>query len=157
MRNARIQRDAEFISGWKNIANYLGKAVRTVQRYETELGLPVHRPPGKASVIATRTELDAWIAAGAIRETLARSQAVVHPLPVLTEFKSHIAELHRLRQQAQGLRTAVNGSVNLLRTNLQALTEQHYFVQSSWEGNTAAAVVSVDSKTKKARRPDALP
>src|SRR5690242_1317 len=103
------ERDAEFISGWKDIANYLGKAVRTVQRYETELGLPVHRPSGKASVIATRTELDAWIAAGPIRETLVRSQAVVHPLRVLSEFKSHIAELHRLRQKTQGLRTAVRG------------------------------------------------
>lgn len=32
------------LSGWKEIANYLGKGVRTVQRYEYELLLPVvHR------------------------------------------------------------------------------------------------------------------
>jgi hypothetical protein len=31
----------EILSGWKDIANHLGMGVRTVQRYERELGLPV--------------------------------------------------------------------------------------------------------------------
>jgi len=55
----------EVLSGWKDIANYLGKGVRTVQRYESELKLPVHRPSGKprGSVLATKTELDQWILA----------------------------------------------------------------------------------------------
>lgn len=34
----------EILSGWKEIANYLRKGVRTVQRYERELGLPIRRP-----------------------------------------------------------------------------------------------------------------
>ena len=38
---ARIRiRQLEIFSGWKDIANYLGKGVRTIQRYERELGLP---------------------------------------------------------------------------------------------------------------------
>src|SRR5436309_1682014 len=51
------------VTGWKDIANYLQKGVRTVQRYERELGLPVRRPAGKAtgSVMATKSELDAWV------------------------------------------------------------------------------------------------
>jgi hypothetical protein len=51
------------LSGWKDIANYMGKGVRTVQRYERELGLPVRRPAGrpKASVLITKAELDVWI------------------------------------------------------------------------------------------------
>lgn len=53
----------EIFSGWKEIANYLGKGVRTVQRYERELGLPIHRPSGKSAgaVIATKAELDGWV------------------------------------------------------------------------------------------------
>jgi hypothetical protein len=49
----------QILNGWKEIANYLGKAVRTVQRYEVELRLPVHRPAGKsaAAVVATKAEL----------------------------------------------------------------------------------------------------
>src|SRR5215467_7008372 len=52
-----------FISGWKDIATYLNKGVRTVQRYEREIGLPIHRPSAKfpGSVIATKTELDNWV------------------------------------------------------------------------------------------------
>jgi len=55
----------EIFSGWKEIANYLGKGVRTVQRYERELGLPIHRPNGKSagSVIATKVEIDDWVKA----------------------------------------------------------------------------------------------
>jgi hypothetical protein len=51
------------LSSWKEIAAHLGKGVRTVQRWERELGLPIHRPvPGKKHiVIAYPDELDRWI------------------------------------------------------------------------------------------------
>lgn len=54
---------SEILSGWKDIANYMGKGVRTVQRYGRELGLPVRRISAKpkASVLVTREELDVWI------------------------------------------------------------------------------------------------
>lgn len=49
--------------GWKAIAAYLGKDVRTVLRWERERGLPIHRPPGRRgqSVYALRDELDRWL------------------------------------------------------------------------------------------------
>lgn len=55
---------SRILGGWKDIANYLGEDVRTVQRYERELGLPVRRAAGKTtvSVIAVKSELDAWVA-----------------------------------------------------------------------------------------------
>jgi hypothetical protein len=34
------------LTTWKEVAAYLGKGVRTVQRWEAELGLPVRRPKG---------------------------------------------------------------------------------------------------------------
>jgi phage terminase Nu1 subunit (DNA packaging protein) len=48
---------------WKDIARYLGKGVRTVQRYEREAGLPVMRPGSRHQgvVYAWPAELDAWI------------------------------------------------------------------------------------------------
>jgi hypothetical protein len=51
------------LTSWKEIANYLGKGVRTVQRWERELGLPVRRPSHneKHVVIAFAAELDEWI------------------------------------------------------------------------------------------------
>lgn len=49
---------------WKDIAQYMGKGVRTVQRWEQEFGLPVRRPLGssKKAVIARPSDLDAWVA-----------------------------------------------------------------------------------------------
>jgi hypothetical protein len=54
----------QFLTCWKDIANYLGKSVRTVQRWEQEFGLPVRRPNGihnKSAVLAHAGELDAWL------------------------------------------------------------------------------------------------
>lgn len=52
-----------FLSGWKDIAAYLGRGVRTVQRWESDLGLPVRRPRGKdrSAVVALPAELDDWL------------------------------------------------------------------------------------------------
>jgi hypothetical protein len=51
------------LDGWKEIAAYLGRGVRTAQRWERDLGLPVRRlDTGGAEVVyAFRTELDAWL------------------------------------------------------------------------------------------------
>jgi hypothetical protein len=59
-----IEGDPAVLSCWKDIAQYLGKAVRTVQRWEQELGLPVRRPKGvhhKSAVIAYVRDLDSWM------------------------------------------------------------------------------------------------
>ena len=50
------------LSGWKEIAQYLGQSIRTVQRWEQSYGLPIHRPSGtsRSHVIASREELDRW-------------------------------------------------------------------------------------------------
>src|SRR5947209_19824211 len=50
------------LESWGEIANYLRRDVRTVQRWERTLGLPVRRlRVGKlSSVYAYRTELDKW-------------------------------------------------------------------------------------------------
>jgi DNA-binding transcriptional regulator YiaG len=61
------------LNSWKEIAAYLGRGVRTVQRWERELGMPVHRPRGKdrSAVLAISAELDRWLAATPIRAAAA--------------------------------------------------------------------------------------
>jgi hypothetical protein len=51
------------LDGWKEIADYLGKAVRTAQRWERELGMPVHRlmGTGREIIFAFRSEIDRWL------------------------------------------------------------------------------------------------
>lgn len=55
--------NAEVLNSWKEIAAYMGRGVRTVQRWEQELGLPVRRPRGKerSAVIALKSDVDHWL------------------------------------------------------------------------------------------------
>lgn len=55
--------NSDVLNSWKEVATYLGRGVRTVQRWEQELGLPVRRPRGRSrsAVIAFRRELDQWL------------------------------------------------------------------------------------------------
>ena len=50
------------LESWKEIAAYLRREVRTVQRWEKREGLPVHRHVHDklGSVYAFKSELDAW-------------------------------------------------------------------------------------------------
>jgi tetratricopeptide (TPR) repeat protein len=50
------------LESWKEIAAYFGRDLRTVIRWEKELGLPVHRYPGKTKgrVYALVSELRLW-------------------------------------------------------------------------------------------------
>jgi TolB-like protein/Tfp pilus assembly protein PilF len=50
------------LDSWKEIAVYLGRDVRTVQRWERREGLPIHRQRHDklGSVYAFRREIDAW-------------------------------------------------------------------------------------------------
>ena len=57
-----ISKHTELLTSWKEIAAHLGKGVRTVQRWEQELGLPVRRPAkSRHIVVALASELDRWI------------------------------------------------------------------------------------------------
>jgi hypothetical protein len=65
--------ERRILNSWKEIATYVGRGVRTVQRWETQLGLPVHRPAGKdhSAVLAFSSELDEWLNRRPLRSSLA--------------------------------------------------------------------------------------
>ena len=50
------------LASWKDIANYVGKGVRTVQRWELIFDLPIRRPGdhGSNAVVAFTDEIDLW-------------------------------------------------------------------------------------------------
>src|SRR5574340_735919 len=51
------------LDSWKELADYLGREVRTVIRWEKDKQLPVHRVPGgrRQAVFAYTDEIDAWL------------------------------------------------------------------------------------------------
>lgn len=125
---------AQFMSGWKDIARYLDKGVRTVQRYEREFGLPVRRPAGKprGSVVATKAEIEAWVNASPIRETYRLSPRPMEiSVASLAQIQAGINEMMRLRDQMAQLRSEVRASVRVLRESVGDLEQQ---VSHSWGG-----------------------
>ena len=69
------------LDSWKEIATYLGREVRTCQRWEKQEGLPVHRHLHEklGTVYAYRSELDAWLES---RRTVPDT-VVEEPIPVV--------------------------------------------------------------------------
>jgi hypothetical protein len=59
--NVSAHRDV--LAGWKEIGGFLGRSVRTVQRREKAIGLPVRRvkSTGRSIAYALRSELGAWL------------------------------------------------------------------------------------------------
>ena len=55
--------DRKILDSWKEIARYLQRDVRTCQRWEKEMGLPVHRfeDASRSRVFAYQDELDKWL------------------------------------------------------------------------------------------------
>ena len=74
------------LTSWKEIAQYVGKGVRTVQRWETDDGFPIKRAHhDKGRVVAFADEKDFWLHSGlaeveALRQTVARLSAENHEL-----------------------------------------------------------------------------
>jgi DNA-binding NarL/FixJ family response regulator len=60
----------KILNSWKEIANHLGRGVRTVQRYEEKFGLPVRRVAGRdrTAVMAFSDELDQWLNRASTKE-----------------------------------------------------------------------------------------
>ncbi len=105
-----------FLNGWKEIAMYVGRGVRTVQRWES-LGLPVRRPKSRlrSAVLCSTEELDAWLAScgnGRIEEVAgevsASSENYGRLASEVTLLRAHVdqlrAENEMLRTQLENLR-----------------------------------------------------
>ena len=108
------------LNGWKEIATYLNRGVRTVQRWEREMGLPTRRPRGRgrSAVIAIPEELDAWA-----RHALANDGA---PAPAETavatgQVESAWEEVRRLSRQ---VRSEHHAAVETLHDRLKEIMER---------------------------------
>lgn len=55
--------ERKVLHSWKEVSDYTGRGVRTIQRYEVQLSFPIHRPARKSrsSVLAFSDEIDAWL------------------------------------------------------------------------------------------------
>lgn len=59
----QLRQERERLDSWKEIAAYLNRNVRTVQRWEKYEGLPIHRHMHQraSSIAAYKKEIDSWL------------------------------------------------------------------------------------------------
>src|SRR5258708_35585226 len=82
---AGMKMQRRILHSWKEIASYIGRGVRTIQRYEVQFGLPVHRPAGssRSAVMAFSDEIDAWLS-----RTPTHSRQVINLVVKTSEMRS---------------------------------------------------------------------
>lgn len=122
MNNGAITPGATVLTSWKDIARYMGKGVRTVQRWEQDFGLPVRRPRGanKKAVLARPSDLDAWVAL----RCSSRSSDLIVALPTVNDNPATDG-----RRQSFSVLCALNAEIQtsraLRKTNKVLLAEIH--------------------------------
>ena len=112
------------LNSWKEIASYLGRGVRTVQRYEQDLGLPVRRPSGKSrsAVIALTEDLDFWLRQTPSQNLVTReADSDYRPTAAFQrhDVRRTVADAAELRERCHKLREAHAAVLTALIENVQ--------------------------------------
>jgi len=112
---------AAVLTSWKDIARYMGKGVRTVQRWEQDFGLPVRRPYGsnKKAILARPRDLDAWVA----MRCGSRTTFEIPDRDPDSLRTSHLARLCALNAEVQTARMLRESNQELMREVSAALME----------------------------------
>jgi hypothetical protein len=130
MAAASLATKSAVLNSWKEIAAYLGRGVRTVQRYEHDLRLPVRRPRGtsRSAVIALTDELDAWLRTTPSSEL--RTGTKLPSTVFMTSVHESIGKGTNLRSRCNALRAAHSEAVARLMTNLNGLVQEISVINS---------------------------
>lgn len=119
-------KDSAVLTCWKDIAQHMGKAVRTVQRWEMELGLPVRRPNNahsKSAVVVYVRELDSWMAS----QWSERDAKKITKREDTAVFSSDIVLTHRtLKNENKALVLEHRKALNNLIATCHALQSASY-------------------------------
>ena len=114
-----------FLNSWKEIASYLNRGVRTVQRWEQDLQLPVHRiGRGKRGpVYAVVSELKFWMLTSAgKRAMLANGEANAPADPSARKREPILAaRLHDLAQAVAQASARHQRQAEALERNIRTL------------------------------------
>jgi predicted DNA-binding transcriptional regulator AlpA len=119
--------NAPILNSWKEIAQYVGRGLRTVQRWERDLAFPVRRPRGKSrsAVIGIREEIDEWIAS---RPRIATDnngfRRAKHSWPAASDVRETIAKSRLLWHESRQRRRELSLALHALVGNLQELQDR---------------------------------
>ncbi len=115
------------LTSWKEIASYLGKGVRTVQRWEAQFGLPVRRPNERCKgIVHAKTEdLDRWLAEKWTQRPAMFEAEKPEPRALnlkLTDMTAHIESARKLRQQHRALLDQLKAVTSVFHKRCEDIT-----------------------------------
>lgn len=92
---------APTLNSWKEIAVYLGRGVRTAQRWQMELRLPIHRvrQTPRSPVFAYTAELDEWLRRQAGGSNKAQIKHYEVDSKLKQQIRANLERMQRLREQ----------------------------------------------------------
>lgn len=128
------------LESWKAIAEYLGRHVTTVQRWEQDEGLPVRRlqHDKRGSIYAFTSDLDAWLAARTVGGPVGTVESVSEPTTDESPASSvppAPARLPGVQVQAgrhDGSRTSTAGPTKVRREFVAAVVVLAAVAASAW-------------------------
>lgn len=105
---------ADVLNSWKEIAAYLRRGVRTVQRWERDLNLPVRRPRNRrrSAVIALRSDIDSWLANRVV------TNGETSQLPAIRNIDERIEFLQRRLSELEAESNRIREELRLLQPKL---------------------------------------
>jgi hypothetical protein len=113
---------SRILTSWKEIAQYLNKGVRTVQRWEQDFGLPVRRPHGanKKAILARTGDIDLWLATRCTTRISASAKIELGDTlrALCAELGSQIATSAMLRNSGEQTANDILATVTALRQEM---------------------------------------
>lgn len=107
MKLMRVAVEQRVLTSWKEIGAYMGRGVRTVQRWEQHFGLPVRRPSceSHSAVMAFPEEIDAWVMCA----SNGKDQSFAEMERLRAEVERLQREVDRLQREMERLRSRPTG------------------------------------------------
>jgi hypothetical protein len=134
--------DRDRLDSWKEIAVYLGREVRTAQRWERREGLPVHRHrhAKASSVWALKREIDAWLHSR-YRAASEHASKEEYSEPAAQVLNQTLPAAARMQAKSWSwLQDAAAGVGSLDLTQGEHQIRLYFYVQLRGERNTNASV-----------------
>jgi hypothetical protein len=124
--------ERKILSTWKEIASYLNRGVRTVQRWEAEFAMPVHRTgEDRGSVFSFADELDAWLQRSTIHaKPYVRPTVIVLDTPVANALSNRKLSLELAKFNVLTAFTAAEMLASAQRFDVDGFVVDSVLVQS---------------------------
>jgi excisionase family DNA binding protein len=116
MASFETLKEPAVLTSWKEVAAYLGKGVRTVQRWEKHDGLPVRRIAGTSKILVKREDLEQCLTSQPQQSGGPQPQGPISP-----ELRANIEQAKKLRDANAELRGKIHSAVEQLMTECRRM------------------------------------